>query len=135
MAVTIRKRAISELIQADCLATDEVKHVVQISANAIAGVFQVSKIDITAAPAQLAVGVIISKASSTRCTVQVGGQLAGLYSGLTPGKMLFVGTDAKLSHAVPTHPTVGVKSVYHAALALSDDILLLNFRSPFRMSA
>lgn len=133
MAVSIRKRAISELVQADCQASDEVKDTVYISADKVAGVFQVQKIDITAFPTQLLLGVIINKATTTRCTVQVGGQVAGLYTGLTPGKALFVGTDSKLTHAVPTPPATGVKSVYHAAMALASDVLLLNAQVPSKM--
>ena len=135
MAVSIRKRAISELIQADCLATDLVKHVVRITADDVGGVFQVSRLLIGATPIHLAVGVIVSKASPTRCTVQVGGQLAGLYTGLTPGKTLFVGEDSMLTHSVPTHPVTGVKSVYHAALALASDVLLLSFQQPVRLAS
>lgn len=134
MAVSIRKRAIAELIQADCAATDQPGDVVRISADVVGGIYQVAKIDITNIPMHLAVGVIVSKATTTRCTVQIGGQVAGLYSGLTPGKILFVGTDSRLTHAVPTRPVAGVKSVYHAAMALSSNVLLLNFQSPFRLT-
>jgi hypothetical protein len=135
MAVSIRKRAISELIQADCLVTDVVGDVVRITADAIGGVFQVSKLDITAVPIELGVGVIVAKATATRCSVQIGGQVVGLYTGMTPGKMLFVGTDSRLTQSVPTRPTIGVKSNYHAAMALSSDTLLLNFQSPVRLVA
>jgi hypothetical protein len=135
MAVSIRKRAISELIQADCLATDVVGDVVRITADAVGGVFQVSKLDITSVPIELGVGVIVAKATTTRCSVQIGGQVAGLYTGMTPGKMLFVGIDSRLTHSVPTRPAIGVKSNYHAAMALSSDTLLLNFQSPVRLVA
>jgi hypothetical protein len=135
MAVSVRKRAIEELLPADCQASDAVKDVVRVSADAVLGVYQVTKIDITALPTEIVVGVIISKATATRCIVQVGGQVAGIYTGLTPGRTMFVGDDSKLTHTVPTHPATGVKSVYHAAMALAGDVLLLNIQTPSKLRA
>lgn len=135
MAVSIRKRAIAELVQADCLATDEVRDVVRVSGDAVGGIFQVEKLDITSPTVELALGVIVAKATPTRCTVQVGGQIAGIYTGLDAGKTLFVGEDAKLTHTVPTQPLTGVKLLYHAALALADDVLLIRFQTPGKLIA
>lgn len=135
MAVSIRKRAISELVLADCQPTDEVRDVVRISADAVGGVYQVGKLDITSSAAELALGVIISKASPTRCTVQVGGQMAGIYTGLDAGKPLFVGGDAKLTHVVPIHPATGIKWVHFIAQALSSDVVLLQVQGPSKIRA
>lgn len=135
MAVSIRKRSSPELVQADCQTADEIGDIVKISADAVGGIYQVEKLDVTSDPSELIFGLIISKATSTRCFVRVGGRVEGLYTGLTPGKMLYVGMDSKLTHSVPTRPPVGVKSIYHAALALSNDTLLLNFQPPIRFVA
>lgn len=130
MAVSIRKRAVPEFVEADCLVTDVAGDVVRISSDLVAGVYQVTKLDIASAPPEMALGVIISKATDTRCTVQVGGAMSGIYTGLTPGRPLFVGDDSRLTHAVPTRPATGLKSVYHAASALGSDVLFLSFQTP-----
>lgn len=135
MAVSIRKRAISELVQADCLATDLVKHVVRVSADAVGGVYQVEKLEIIDPTVSLALGVIVSKATPTRCTVQIGGLMSGIYTGLDAGKPLFVGDDSQLTHTVPTRPATGIKLLYHAALALADDVLLIRFQTPGKLVA
>jgi len=103
---------------------------VRISAAAVGGVYQVTKVDIVASPTELPLGMVISKLTTTRCVVQVGGEVVGIYSGLIPGKQLFIDSAGKLSHAVPNHPVTGVKSVHPAAQALSTDALFLRIQVP-----
>jgi hypothetical protein len=135
VAVSISRRAAAELVPADCLASDEVRHVVRVTADAVGGVYQVEKLDIVNPTVQPAFGVIVSKETSTRCTVQVSGLLSGIYTGLLAGRPLFVGDDSKLTHSVPTRPATGMKLLYHAALALSDDVLLIRFQTPGKLVA
>lgn len=130
MAATARKRAISQNLVADCPASAAVKDVVYISADEVAGVFQVSLVNIDSTTTYPILGVIIRKLTTTRCVVQVGGEIEGLYTGLDPGKQLFVNSSARLSHSVPTHPGSGVRLVYPAALALADNVLLLRAGTP-----
>lgn len=130
MAVSVRKRAQAERIVADCLASDEIGDMVRISADAVSGVYQVTTINIVSTPTELPLGMIIAKLTATSCVVQVGGEIIGVYTGLTPGKQLFIGSDGKLTHAVPTHPGSGVKSVHLAAQALSTDALFLRIQAP-----
>lgn len=130
MAVNIRKRAQAERIVADCQLADAVGDMVHISADAVGGIYQVTKINIVSTPTELPLGMVIAKLTATRCVVQVGGEIVGIYTGLTPGKQLFIDNTGKLSHVVPTHPATGVKSVHPAAQALSADALFLRIQQP-----
>lgn len=130
MAAISRKRSIAQNVVADCPASAAVKNVVYVSADEVAGVYQVGLIDINSTTTYPLLGVIIKKLTTTRCVVQVGGELAGVYSGLNPGRQLFVNTSSELSHSVPTHPPSGVRLVYPAALALSSDVVLLRAGTP-----
>lgn len=130
MSVTVRKRAQVEYVIADCLTTDSVGDMVRVSADAVGGVYQVTKIDIEAGAVELPVGMLVQKVTTTRGAVQVGGEVLGVYTGLIPGKQLFIGNDARLTHAVPTPPTIGVRLVHPAAHALSSSTLLLRIQNP-----
>jgi len=135
MAAISRKRAIAQNIVADCPAATDVKKVVYISADEVGGVYQVDLVDIDSTTIYPALGVVIRKLSTTRCVVQIGGELVGMYSGLTPGRQLFVNGSAELTHVVPSRPAVGVRLVYPMAVALSSDALLLRALSPVRLVA
>lgn len=135
MAVSIRKRAISELVQADCPATHDVKDVVRISADEVGGIYQVEKVDIDDPLTHPLLGVIVQKLTSTRCVVQIGGEIKGLYTGLTAGEQLFVDASSRLTHSVPSRPATGVRSVYPMAIALANSTLLLRALWPVRLVA
>jgi len=130
MAVSVHRRAQPKFIIAGCLVSDVVGDMVGISSAPVAGVYQVSKIDITASPVELPLGMIILKATNTLCVVQVGGEIQGVYAGLTPGKQLFINTLSRLTHMVPTHPSSGIKSVHPVAQALADNVLFLRIQTP-----
>jgi len=128
MAVSVRRKA--EYVMADCLSGDVVGDMVHVSGEAVLGVYQVTKIDITSGSVDLPLGMIVAKPTTTSCVVQVGGEVLGLYTGLTPGKQLFIDPNSRLSHSVPTHPGSGVKSVHPVAQALSSDALFLRIQVP-----
>lgn len=135
MAVAVRRRSSTDFVMADCLLADVGGDVVRVTGDAVNGVYQVSKLDLTTTPTEVVFGLIVSKVNDTRCVVQVGGFVSGLYSGLTPGKILFVGDNSRLTHTVPSRPGSGVKSIHHAAMAIAADVLLLNVQSPSRLIA
>lgn len=135
MAVTVRKRAQAEFVIADCLATNAVGDMVRVYADEVAGVYQVMDLDILSTDWHLPVGMITRKLSSTRCAVQVGGEVKGIYTGLTPGKPLFINTASRLQHAVPSHPATGVTWIHPAAQALSSSTVLLRIQSPVKLNA
>lgn len=113
-------------ITANCLSSDEVGKCVRITGPATGDVYQVT----TAAPldgggTMPAVGVIIRKVSTTTCTVQVDGLVEGVFSGLTPGKVLFVSEEGGLEHTPMTPPTGWTAYIQSMGVALSTEVVLL----------
>lgn len=104
-------------IPALCSAADVVGKCVHISGDVVGRNYQVR----TAVPNDLAtmpaVGVIVSKKSTTECLVWVFGEMTGTYSGLTPGRVMFVGDDGSLV-AIPPVPPPG-ESVYVQSMGVS----------------
>ena len=135
MAVTVRKQGGGTQSVADCAAGDVEGDIVQIIADEVAGIYQVSKLDITAAPGEHPLGMITQKFTSTRCVVQTGGEVRGLYAGLTPGKPLFVDLTSRLSHDVPARPASGIKWSHPVALALSNNAVMLRIQRPSILTA
>jgi hypothetical protein len=95
----------------------------------------VSKVDINDTLTHPLLGVIIQKLSSTKCVVQIGGEVKGVYTGLTAGLQLFVDANSRLTHTVPSRPATGVRSLYPMAIALSNNVLLLRALWPVRLVA
>lgn len=114
----------TESWDADCLATDEVGHFVYITGPSVAGVRQVTKVDITNPATMPAIGMIVSKATPTRCTVQVLGEVAT--AGLSPGttSRYWVGADSKLSN-IPPAKISGKIVVQVAGAALDNSVFML----------
>lgn len=135
MAVVVRQRAQPKYLLANCLAGDLLGDVVRVSGDLSGGLYQVTKINIVTANPELPLGLIVEKLAATKCVVQVGGEVSGVYTGLTPGGQLFVDLSSRLSHDVPTHPIAGVKWVYPAAQALSSNTLLLRIQLPTKLHA
>lgn len=117
-------------MQADCLTTDSVGDMVHISGPGAGGRRSVTKVDIDALDPSYTVGMIVAKATTTICTVQRAGEVKGIYTGLQPGKTLWVDHNARLKHEVPTAPAAGVRLVQRAALALDVDLLLIDIQQP-----
>jgi hypothetical protein len=113
-----------------CLSTDEVGDVCYISGDRIGSYHQVTKVDITTTTKMPAIGIIIQKLTATTCLVMTSGELVGLYTGLTPGKMLFVGDDSRLTESAPGGPAIGIKQVQAVAYALASDTILVEKKLP-----
>jgi hypothetical protein len=90
----------------------------------------VKKMDIDTISQFSVLGMIIQKIDSTNCIVQVGGEVRGIYTGLIPGRRLFVGTDGRLTHTVPTPAPVGVRLSQAAAMALTPNALYIQVWPP-----
>jgi hypothetical protein len=126
------------VLLADCLATDSVGCAVRVMGDAVAGAYQVTKVDIdqTVAPQQaISLAVIKSKASSTRCVIQTSGVLDGVFSGLTPGKRMFVGATGQLQEGPPSYPSSGARMLQLAAFVLSSTAILIGFNSPVQLTS
>jgi hypothetical protein len=133
MAVTVRNRGSSSLFLADCPSGNAVGDVVTVSSDTVGGVYQVDQLDILDPSVQLVIGLIVQKLSATRCVVQTGGEVVDLYTGLTPGKALFVDDMARLTQSVPTHPALGVRWNHLVAYALSSNSLMISIQRPMKL--
>lgn len=112
---------------ANCLASDEVGHAVRSSSDKVAGLYQVTRVDIdsTVAEEARAVGIISAKSDATTCVVRTAGSIEGVFTGLTPGKQLFVGTDAFLTHTPPAQPSSGQRLIQSVAYATASDAVVI----------
>lgn len=115
----------SETLDANCLATDEVGHWVHITAEPIAGLYQVEKVDVTDLATMPSIGVIISKSSATSCEIQTQGIVTT--TGLTAGVPYVIGLDSKLSASPPAPTAIGKTITQGVGTALSSTELLIAF--------
>jgi hypothetical protein len=101
---------------ADCTAGEAIGDFVYVSAAPVAGQDQVRVADPTDAAKVPAIGVIISKPTSTTCRVQWGGISPALFSGLNAGSVCFLDRDASPTE---TPPSPSGDNVYVQALGIS----------------
>ena len=66
-----------------------------------------------------AIGVIISKSSATVCKVQWRGRTEAIFSGLTVGRIYFLGADSQLASTPPTPGTGDYAYVQPVCIATS----------------
>lgn len=120
------------LLEADCTTTDAVGDAVYITSDAVAGRIQVMKVDPTDTATAPSIGVIISKPSTTTCTVRSGGPLDGIYSGLTPNSLVWIDSAARLTtDPSDTEPGVGTTYNYQVmGYAVASDCVLINPQTP-----
>lgn len=112
--------------EAECLMSDSVGNVVYIRDDLSAGRYSVETADPASFSKMPAIGMIIGKSSDTLCTIQFRGEISGIYSGLTPGELLFVGDTGALVSSMPT-PTPSVKKFAQImGVALASNIVGLD---------
>lgn len=121
-----------KIVQANCVASDAIGDCIISSGSRISGLYQVTKIDpriVTSGPSW---GIIVSKSSSTFCTVQMFGILDGVYTGLVVGKIQWVGLNGKLhdDNSTITPLPAGKVFVQQMGLAISSDVVLLSPEQP-----
>ena len=75
---------------------------VRISGEKVGDYYQVETVDITDYDKMPVFGTIIEKLTSTSARVQWLGNVEGVFTGLQPRKMMFVGYDGKPTHIPPT---------------------------------
>ena len=121
---------------ANCDAADLVGDAVYISADKVGDRYQVRKVDVddVSDPFKaMSMGIINTKTASTECTVRIGGVLEGVYTGLTPGKRLFVGTDARPNHSPFTHPVTGKRIIQKVGYAIASNAIIVSPEEPTRV--
>ncbi len=122
-----------DTVVANCAPADATGDCVKISGDAIGGVYQVGAVDITDPAPEPACGIIISKTSPTDCVVQVSGVMAGVYAGLTSGRVYFVDVNSRLDEAPPAAPAPGNTTyVQSMGVALSDNVIVLSPAVPIK---
>jgi len=119
MAVVARNRPDFKL--ANCQAGDGVGSLVYIAGDRVGEYYQVATADPSDRDKMPAVGVIISKFTSTTCVVQTGGDVNGVYTGLTPGELLFTGDGGGLDDEMPV-PSGGPRYVQTVGVSLANDV-------------
>lgn len=108
---------------ADCLATDIVGDFIHITADKVAGVYQVSKVDILDATTMPCIGIITNKPTSTSCFIQTFGIIAA--TGLVAGQRYWVGADSQINAAHPTPGPGQIAVAQVVGVALDSTELLL----------
>jgi hypothetical protein len=112
-------------LKASCLATDTVGDCVYISADYSGIRYSVTRADPRDTLKMPAVGIIISKSSPTLCKVQWSGELAGVYTGLTVNKPIFVGLDGRVTITPPGPLTGGYSFVQNLGVIVGTSRILL----------
>lgn len=109
-------------VEANCLSTDAVDDCVHVTGPSVAGKYQVARADPDDPARMPAVGLIVSKSSSTECVVM----LAGVFvkTGLSPGKLYFVSATGTLTDVRPS-PSGGPVLVQAMGKALDTTKLVL----------
>jgi hypothetical protein len=109
-------------VRAACAADDDVGDLVYVAGPAIAGVAQVSRIDIGSAASMPAVGIITAKLSATSCRVALSGIVS--IAGLTPGARYFAGADGQPTSSRPS-AAAGGTFIQSVGVALDETRLIL----------
>jgi len=125
----------AQTFSAQCLSSDAVGHVVYISGDKTGGFYQVTKVDIDDNNKMPALGIIVSKQSSTECTVQTSGRVESFTTGLTPNNYLFISTSSTLTQNRPANPSTGIRWIQIVAQAMSSTDILIRFFTPIRLTS
>lgn len=124
MSVTARENP--DVALATCLISDGVGAMVKTVGPVVNGRHQVETCDPSDFSKMPASAMLIHKIDDTTGLVQFRGSIKSVYSGLTPGELLFVDDGGGLSD-IPPEPTVGSPSKFmqSVGVAVSDDIIEL----------
>jgi len=116
---------VSDTLAANCLGTDAVGEWVHVTAQPVAGLYQVARVDVTDLATMPSIGVIISKSSVVDCVIQTSGIFTT--SGLTAGVPYVIGLDSQLAAAPPVPTAAGKTITQGVGTALSSTELLIAF--------
>lgn len=107
---------------ANCLVSDAVGDWVYVSGPPVGGCYTVTKASIFDSGKLPAVGVVISKPSTTQCHVQWIGEVVAIYSGLEIGRTYLLGDDSRPTRFVSaTTPSY----TQRLGVAVSSTVLLV----------
>lgn len=113
-------------VEANCLSSDAVADCVYITGSKIGDYYQVTKADPHNGVVKMpAIGVIIEKMSPTLCRVQVTGEMEGIVTGLTPGRVVFVSSTGTLTHSLAVPGAGQLAYIQSMGVAASTDVVLV----------
>ena len=118
----------ANVFQAQCSLAESVGDIVFVAGPPILGLYQVRKVNIDDSNKRTVWGMI-TKITGTNCVVQTTGIVKDVYFGLTPGKKLFVDTNARATEVVPAYPTMGKRLIHKVGVVLATNELSLDFQS------
>lgn len=110
---------------AACAETDAIGDLVYVSGSMQDGDLAVNRADIKQFNKMPSVAIIVSKLSPTRCVVQTGGEVKGVYSNLSPGKVYFAGQTGRPVVDPPVPPPGQYLYLQPIGIALGEDVLSL----------
>lgn len=109
------------IIHCNCAPGDLIGNLVYVSGPVAGGRYTVRSADTTDWSKMPVMGMIVSKEDPWHADVRYQGPVSGLYTGLTPGKICFLGTDSRI---VLTPPT-GEVYVQKVGIVLDADVVLV----------
>lgn len=132
MAVLVGKSASADYLTANCKPSDSVGDCVYILSDKVGQNYQVTKVDIdSGAPeAKIAIGILKSKSASNVCIVHLLSKLTGVFTGMTPGRLLYVGIDSKPTETAPLPPVTGTRVLQVIGYSISSTELFVNPGDP-----
>lgn len=111
---------------ARCNTSDVVGDLVFVNGSFVGGLPNISKADVSNRVFMPVIAVITAKSDSTHCTIQFSGNVTSIYSGLTIGRVYFVGTDGRPSVTPPAAGMSGKAYVQAIGVAIDPSVLRLN---------
>lgn len=124
----------TSLLPAYCFATDHVGDAVYFMGNRVGIHFQVTRVNIDDSNPRKATAraIIVSKSDPSTCTILISGLLEGIYTGLTYGATVFVGTDGRLTTEKPAQPLTGSRLIQRVGSVLDSSCIAISFETPVR---
>lgn len=120
-------------ITAICAVGDAVGDFVYINGPLIGADYSVTKADVTQYTKVPSIGVIIHKLSATKCVVQMSGNVTGIYTGLTPGRSYWLGTNGQANILPPSPAILGKAYLQLVGVALDPNILKLELEKDMKV--
>jgi hypothetical protein len=98
-------------VRCNCQPANVVGDLVRVYGPRVSALYRVDKADPTALATMPVWGVLMSKESPTVCLVQGSGIVEDIWTGLTPGKVYFVGLDGRPTDVPPIGTGVLVQRI------------------------
>lgn len=112
-------------VSATCQSSDAIGDLVYVTAGLTAESYAVSKADVSQTNKMPVLACIIAKLTTTTCVIQLSGEVRGIYNSLVPGRVYFVGSNARPTLSPPAPSLGGRAYVQVAGVAIDASVLRL----------